>query len=106
MKESMQLQYNSAAATGKWPSQNDCPDFENVTKGFMSKCNKVSYDVMRLFAMSLGMEDTEWFTKANDIKKADSMSTLRCIHYPDTYGVAAPPGHWRAGYPEPPPNHL
>jgi non-haem dioxygenase in morphine synthesis N-terminal len=59
MKESMQLQYNSAAATGKWPSRDDCPDFESTTKGFMAKCNKVSYDVMRLFAMSLGMEDTE-----------------------------------------------
>jgi len=97
MKESLQLQYNSETMIGKWPSQQDCPDFETTAKSFMVKCNKVSYDVMRLFAIGLGMDDIEWFTKANDINKVDSMSTLRCIHYHDTHGVAAPRGHWRAG---------
>lgn len=57
--------------------------------------------MMRLFAIGLEFEDTEWFSKVHDINKGDSMSTLRCILYHDTEGKAVPEGHWRAGYPPP-----
>ena len=103
MKESMSLQYNSSTMNGKWPSDQDCLGFKSTAKEFMQKCNRVSYDVMRLFAIGLGMEDIEWFSKVHDIEKDDSMSTLRCILYHDTHGKAAPPGHWRAGYSSPKP---
>src|SRR5271154_5292117 len=103
MKESIQLQYNSATMNGKWPSEQDCADFKSTARAFMRKCNEVSYQVMRLFAIGLQMDDTEWFTKVHDIEAEDSMSTLRCILYHDTHGIAPPPGHWRAGSPQPPP---
>ena len=64
----------------------------------MKKCNAVSHDLMRLFAIGLEMEDEEWFSKCHDIERGDCMSTLRCIHYHDTYGKALPEGYWRAGY--------
>lgn len=98
MKESIQLQYASSTTQGKWPSNEDCPQFEETAKRFMKKCNDVSYNVMRLFAMGLEMEDVEWFSKAHDIERNDSMSTLRCILYHDTDGKKVPEGHWRAGY--------
>ena len=97
MKESIQLQYNSSTMQGKWPSEEDCPDFKSTAREFMRKCNQVSYRVMRLFAIGLQLQDTEWFTKVHDIDQEDSMSTLRCILYHDTHGIPPPPGHWRAG---------
>jgi isopenicillin N synthase-like dioxygenase len=98
MKESIQLQYASDTMSGKWPSNDDCEGFENTAKQFMEKCNRVSQDVMRLFAIGLGLKDEEWFTQCHDITRGDSMSTLRCILYHDTHGAAVPKGHWRAGY--------
>jgi len=97
MKESIQLQYNSSTMQGKWPSDEDCPEFKSTAREFMRKCNQVSYQVMRLFALGLQLPDTEWFTKIHDIEQEDSMSTLRCILYHDTHGVAPLSGHWRAG---------
>lgn len=52
---------------------------------------------MRLLAIGLQLQDTEWFTKVHDIEQEDSMSTLRCILYHDTHGIPPLPGHWRAG---------
>jgi len=99
MKESIQIQYNAATTrNGKWPSDADCAGFEATCKDFMRKCNEVSYNVMRLFAIGLGLEDEEFFTKCHDIDKDDSMSTLRLLLYHDTFGKPAPEGHWRAGY--------
>ena len=98
MKESIQLQYIAHSMDGKWPSDEDCPGFKKTAEAFMGKCNKVSHDVMRLFAIGLGLHDEEWFTKCHDIRSPESMSTLRLLLYHDTHGVAPPKGHWRAGY--------
>ena len=99
MKESIQLQFASTSSEGKYPSNDDCPGFEEMARGFMWKCNEVSYQVMRLFAIGLELEDEEWFSKVHDITRGDSMSTLRCIHYHDTEGKELPKDQWRAGSP-------
>jgi isopenicillin N synthase-like dioxygenase len=98
MKESIQLQYAAATSDGKWPSDQDCPEFEIMAKKFMKKCHAVSCAVMRLFAIGLELEDEDWFAKVHDISDRGSMSTLRCILYHDTLGNPTPTGHWRAGY--------
>jgi|SRR5579862_1681060 isopenicillin N synthase-like dioxygenase len=98
MKESLQLQYAASTSDGKWPTAQDCPGFEKLTKSFMMKCHAVSCLVMRLFAIGMGLDDEEWFTKVHDIQNPDSMSTLRCILYHDTHGIPTAHGYWRAGY--------
>ena len=86
MKESLPLQYAAATSDGKWPTDQDCPGFEEITKRFMAKCRAVSCVVMRLFAIGLGLNHEEWFVEVHDIENRGNMSTLRYIHYHDMHG--------------------
>ena len=41
MKESIKVQYSSSTMVGKWPSNEDSPNFEETAKPCMRKCNRV-----------------------------------------------------------------
>lgn len=52
--------------------------------------------ILSAFATSLGFPE-DFFTKAHDIDRDDSLSTIRLLHYHDITGTQYPASYWRAG---------
>lgn len=94
-KESYQLQF-SKNMEGKWISDEYLPGFKDKNLEFMRRLQVVSEKLMICFARGLGFED-DYFVKVHDIKRDNSQTTLRLLHYfatPETIDGAV---HHRAG---------
>ncbi|EMC96204.1 hypothetical protein BAUCODRAFT_466821 [Baudoinia panamericana UAMH 10762] len=78
-KESYQLQFGENMK-GLWIGDEHLPSFKPDSLEFMHKVQAVSERLMVCLANGLGFED-DYFTKAHDVSRPDSQSTLRLLHY-------------------------
>lgn len=81
-KESYQMQFGSNME-GKWLDDAALPGFKDEALKFMWKVQDVSEKLMLCFARGLGFED-DYFVKAHDVKKPDSQTVARLLHYFET----------------------
>jgi isopenicillin N synthase-like dioxygenase len=80
---------DTAYAPNQWPS--NPIEFQSVMEGFYRAMNQLSVELMRLFALALGL-DRHWF----DPKIDRGMSSLAINHYPSQHAPPLP-GQLRAG---------
>jgi len=81
-KESYQMQFGSGMA-GRWLSDSDLPGFEKQALSFMHQVQSVSEKLMVCFARGLGFSD-DYFVQAHDIKRPESQTVARLLHYFET----------------------
>ncbi|KNG47731.1 DNA cross-link repair protein pso2/snm1 [Stemphylium lycopersici] len=72
--------------------------FQNEALGFMHKVQAVSEKLMMCFARGLNFED-DYFIKAHDVRRPESQTVCRLLHYFETPKLSNPTGevHHRAG---------
>lgn len=63
-----------------WLDENILPGFQDEVRRFMSKCQELSEKLMRCFEIGLQVE-SGLFVKAHDIRKRESQTVLRLLHY-------------------------
>ena len=81
-KESYQMQFGHNM-DGKWLEDADLPDFKTRAMKFMNQVQDVSEKLMVCFARGLGFEEN-YFIKAHDIKRLESQTVCRMLHYFET----------------------
>ncbi|ETS85896.1 hypothetical protein PFICI_03921 [Pestalotiopsis fici W106-1] len=81
-KESYQLQFGENMAD-KWISDENLPGFKDTSLQFMHQLQAVSNQLMVCLARGLGFPD-EYFVQAHDVRRPNSQSTLRLLHYFET----------------------
>ncbi|KAI9741557.1 MAG: hypothetical protein M1818_004363 [Claussenomyces sp. TS43310] len=95
-KESYQMQFG-ANMEGLWLPESDIPDFRAKSLDFMRMAQAVSEKLMLCFARGLGFPD-DYFVKAHDVRRPESQSVLRLLHYFEVdKTVPVPEGYYRAG---------
>ena len=70
------------------------PGFQNEALGFMHKVQTVSEKLMMCFARGLDFED-DYFTKAHDVRRPESQTVCRLLHYFETPKLSNPTGEVR-----------
>ncbi|KAI9739528.1 MAG: hypothetical protein M1834_006244 [Cirrosporium novae-zelandiae] len=98
-KESYQLQFGENM-NDLWISDQHLPGFKKGALEFMNHVQKVSEKLMVCFARGLGFDD-DYFVKAHDIRRPNSQSVARLLHYfavpefaDETYYRAGPHADW------------
>ena len=81
-KESYQMQFGRNME-GKWLDESDLPEFKQRAAKFMNQVQGVSEKLMICFARGLGFED-DYFIDAHDIKRPESQTVCRLLHYFET----------------------
>lgn len=81
-KESYQMQFG-ANMEGKWLDDADIPGFKESSLTFMGHAQEVSEKLMLCFARGLGFPD-DYFIKAHAIKRPESQTVARLLHYFET----------------------
>ncbi|CAN9329187.1 unnamed protein product [Alternaria sp. RS040] len=96
-KESYQMQFGEGM-NGRWLDDETLPGFQAEALEFMHKVQAVSENLMRCFARGLDFED-DYFIKAHDVRRAESQTVCRLLHYFETPRLPNPTGevHHRAG---------
>ncbi|KAM9439870.1 uncharacterized protein Hap1MRO34_000301 [Clarias gariepinus] len=80
----------------KWPSD-DLGDFRDIQVGFFLRCKELSLRVLRVMALSLGL-DSEVFLKAHShIGSDENGSTLRTLYYSPVKAGSVKEGQLRCG---------
>ncbi|MCI4390859.1 hypothetical protein PGIGA_G00127780 [Pangasianodon gigas] len=80
----------------KWPSD-DLEGFRDIQVGFFLRCKELSLRVLRVMALSLGL-DSEVFLKAHShIGSDENGSTLRSLCYPPVNAGSVKEGQLRCG---------
>ncbi|KAB5535765.1 hypothetical protein PHYPO_G00121710 [Pangasianodon hypophthalmus] len=80
----------------KWPSD-DLEGFRDIQVGFFLRCKELSLRVLRVMALSLGL-DSEVFLKAHShIGSDENGSTLRSLYYPPVNAGSVKEGQLRCG---------
>lgn len=62
----------------------------------MAQMQTLSMRILSCFALALGFPE-DFFESAHQVSESSAQTTLRMLHYYDSTGTTAPPGHWRAG---------
>ncbi|KAJ9640556.1 hypothetical protein H2204_003184 [Knufia peltigerae] len=78
-KESYQMQFG-AHMDGLWLPDETLPDFKPSALKFMHQVQGVSEKLMVCFARGLGFDD-DYFIRAHDIRRPESQTVCRLIHY-------------------------
>lgn len=81
-KESFQMQFGDNMK-GKWLEEEVLPGFKANSLEFMNKVQDVSEKLMVCFARGLGFPD-DYFIKAHDIRRPESQTVARLLHYFET----------------------
>lgn len=81
-KESYQMQFGKNME-GKWLEDSELPGFQPTSMKFMHAVQSVSEQLMLCFARGLGFPD-DYFIKAHDIKRPESQTVARLLHYFET----------------------
>jgi isopenicillin N synthase-like dioxygenase len=68
---------------GKWIGEKELPNFKEQALSFMHQVQSVSERLMVCFARGLGFPD-DYFVKAHDIRRAESQTVARLLHYFET----------------------
>lgn len=81
-KESYQMQFGRNME-GKWLAEDDLPGFKEASLKFMWQVQEVSERLMVCFARGLGFPD-DYFVKAHDVRRPESQTVARLLHYFET----------------------
>lgn len=81
-KESYQMQFGTNME-GKWLDDAALPGFQASALKFMHRVQEVSERLMMCFARGLGFDD-EYFIRAHDVKRPESQTVARLLHYFET----------------------
>ena len=83
---------------GRWLDDETLPGFQAEALDFMHKVQSVSEKLMICFARGLGFED-DYFVKAHDVRRPESQTVCRLLHYFETPKVQSQNGevYHRAG---------
>jgi isopenicillin N synthase-like dioxygenase len=77
--------------TGRWLNEESLPGFQQEALSFMHKVQAVSEKLMVCFARGLGFPD-DYFFEAHDIRRPESQTVCRLLHYFETPQVPNPTG--------------
>ncbi|KIW68693.1 hypothetical protein PV04_04617 [Phialophora macrospora] len=94
-KESYQMQFGKNME-GKWLDDDALPGFKDSALEFMGKVQAVSERLMVCFARGLGFPD-DYFVKAHDVKRPETQTVARLLHYFETPRVSNGEVWHRAG---------
>jgi isopenicillin N synthase-like dioxygenase len=94
-KESYQMQFGRNME-GKWLDDDALPGFKDSALEFMRKAQAVSERLMVCLARGLGFPD-DYFVKAHDVKRPESQTVARLLHYFETPKVSNGEVWHRAG---------
>jgi len=78
-KESYQMQFGDNMQ-GKWLADDVLPGFKANSLEFMQKVQDVSEKLMVCLARGLGFPD-DYFVKAHDVRRPESQTVARLLHY-------------------------
>lgn len=81
-KESYQMQFGRNME-GKWLDESEISGFREASLKFMWKAQGVSEKLMLCLARGLGFPD-DYFVKAHDVKRPESQTVARLLHYFET----------------------
>ena len=81
-KESYQMQFGEGM-NGRWLDDSTLPDFRSSALAFMHQVQSVSEKLMLCFARGLGFDD-DYFVKAHDVRRPESQTVCRLLHYFET----------------------
>lgn len=81
-KESYQMQFGDNMK-GKWLAEDVLPGFKSNSLEFMHKVQDVSEKLMVCLARGLGFPD-DYFVNAHDIRRPESQTVARLLHYFET----------------------
>ena len=81
-KESYQMQFGTNME-GKWLDEADLPGFKDQALEFMRAVQEVSEKLMICFARGLGFPD-DYFVQAHDVRRPESQTVARLLHYFET----------------------
>ncbi|KIX09684.1 uncharacterized protein Z518_00765 [Rhinocladiella mackenziei CBS 650.93] len=81
-KESYQMQFGQNME-GKWLDDREIPGFKESSLKFMWHVQEVSEKLMTCFARGLGFPD-DYFVKAHDVRRPESQTVARLLHYFET----------------------
>ncbi|KAI1621911.1 oxidoreductase domain-containing protein [Exophiala viscosa] len=81
-KESYQMQFGKNM-DGRWLEDSELPGFKDSSLKFMWKVQDVSEKLMACLARGLGFPD-DYFIKAHDVKRPESQTVARLLHYFET----------------------
>ncbi|KAF3013035.1 hypothetical protein E8E14_009455 [Neopestalotiopsis sp. 37M] len=82
-KESYQLQFGENMTDDKWIGDDHVAGFKETSLRFMHQLQAVSNQLMVCLARGLGFPD-DYFVQAHDVRRPNSQSTLRLLHYFET----------------------
>ncbi|KAJ9617127.1 hypothetical protein H2200_000848 [Cladophialophora chaetospira] len=94
-KESYQMQFGRNME-GKWLAEEALPGFKDAALEFMWKVQAVSEKLMVCLARGLGFPD-DYFVNAHDVKRPESQTVARLLHYFETPRVSSGEVWHRAG---------
>ncbi|XP_026221781.1 UPF0676 protein C1494.01-like [Anabas testudineus] len=81
----------------KWPSSEALKEFKEIQTSFFLRCKELSLRVLRVMALSLGL-DPELFLNAHSLIGTDKNgTTLRSLYYPPVESEKAKEGQLRCG---------
>lgn len=81
-KESYQMQFGDNMR-GMWLGEDVLPGFKERSLEFMYQVQRVSEMLMVCFARGLGFPD-DYFVKAHDVRRPESQTVARLLHYFET----------------------
>ncbi|KAK6373309.1 hypothetical protein LTS17_008329 [Exophiala oligosperma] len=81
-KESYQMQFGRNM-DGKWLDEEDIAGFKDSSLKFMWRVQEVSERLMLCLARGLGFPD-DYFIRAHDVKRPESQTVARLLHYFET----------------------
>jgi isopenicillin N synthase-like dioxygenase len=76
---------------GRWLDEESLPGFQQEALSFMHKVQGVSEKLMVCFSRGLGFPD-DYFCEAHDVRRPESQTVCRLLHYFETPQVPNPTG--------------
>ncbi|KAK3214002.1 hypothetical protein GRF29_28g1750970 [Pseudopithomyces chartarum] len=89
-KESYQMQFGSGM-DGRWLGEGTLPGFKSQALDFMHRVQSVSEKLLVCLARGLGFND-DYFVKAHDVRRSESQTVCRLLHYFETEKKVDPTG--------------
>uniref|UniRef100_A0A3Q3NE45 2-oxoglutarate-dependent dioxygenase htyE-like n=1 Tax=Mastacembelus armatus TaxID=205130 RepID=A0A3Q3NE45_9TELE len=81
----------------KWPSSEDVKDFQEILTSFYQRCKELSLRVLRVMALSLGLDPEVLLSTHRFIGTDVNGTTLRSLYYPSVNSEKAKEGQVRCG---------
>ncbi|XP_057693391.1 uncharacterized protein si:dkey-10o6.2 isoform X2 [Corythoichthys intestinalis] len=81
----------------KWPSSEEVAGFQEIQTAFFHRCKELSLRILRVMALSLGLDPDIFLNTHRLIGTDENGTTLRSLYYPPVKSELAKEGQLRCG---------